>query len=183
MKTFGRILAPFALLLCFAGAVAADARALTSAENAKLAKTVERLHAAMGARDFDTVVRTIPPRVLHYRAVRGEVTDEQAIKAIADAFAKALTPDAFVSFTVNLPEADRKELSNGIPYLLIPTVTVVVVAGDRIAVRAQTLAMMDESEWYLMRTSNIEQVAILIEAYPEYKGVEFPGESTEILKE
>lgn len=184
MKSFGRLLAPGALLLCLAAPIATDARDLTSTENTKLAETVQRFDSAMDSKDFGGLVRTIPPRILKHLAKRGGATDEQINKAIAEALTQAFATVAIQSFAMKLPEADRRELSDGTPYLFIPTETVVSVeGGDKIAVRSQTLAMMDESEWYLLRTSDAEQVAVLIEVYPEYKGIEFPGDSTEILKE
>lgn len=184
MKRLGRFLAMVALLLCFIAPIAAVARDLTNSENAKLAETVQRFDAAMAALDVNALVNTIPPRILKYLAKRGGGTEEQMGKAIADALAEAFKSVTIQSFAMKLPEADRRELSDGTPYLFIPTETVVAVkGGDKIAVHSQTLAIMDASEWYLLRTSDVQQTTVLTEVYPEYKGIEFPGDSTQILKE
>lgn len=183
MKRLGHFCAIIVLLFCFAP-LATAARDLTETESAKLAETVKRFDAAMAATDFGALVKTIPPRILQYLAKKGGGTEEQMSKAIADAMAEAFATVSIASFAMKLPEADHRELSDGTPYLFIPTETVVAVkGGDKILVRSQTLAMMDENEWYLLRTSDAQQTTVLIEVYPEYKGIEFPGDSTEILKE
>ena len=51
------------------------------------------------------------------------------------------------------------------------------------AVRARdTLALIDGSDWYLLRVSDQQQVTILRKVYPSFATVEFPDDSTQTVK-
>ena len=47
-------------------------------------------------------------------------------------------------------------------------------ADRRIRALAQTLALLDESTWYLVSLDDPQQVAIFTAAFPAFKGIEIP---------
>lgn len=164
---------------------AISARDLTSAERAALAQTVERFNGLMNTQDWQAMVETtIPPRIMDHMLARSGATKEQMLKSIAALMAETMAKVTIDSYAMDLAKSAEKELADGTPYVLVPTETVVKVEqGDRIAIRSHTLAMMDTEKWYLLRISDPKQVDMLVQVYPEYKGIEFPGDKTEILKE
>lgn len=181
-RFWGRLLATAVLALCFAGAV--GARDLTEAENTKLSDAVTKFTAAMEGKDVPILVKAIPPGIIRQMAERDGTSEEEINMAMADLIAATLQALPVQSFALRLPEAERKELADGTPYLLIPTDMVMDAGGaDKALMRAPTLALLDGSEWYLIRTNDAQLVSILREAYPDYAGVEFPEATMEPFKE
>lgn len=179
----GRLFATVALLLCFAGA-GAIARDITEAETAKLTDAVTRFDEAIKAKDINVLVKAIPPRILKQMAARDGVSEVEISKAMADLIDQTMQALPVHSFKMKLKEADRGELQDGTPYLLIPTDTVMDAGGaDKVVMRAPTLALLDGNEWYLIKTNDPQLVSVLREAYPDYVGVEFPEAVMEPFKE
>jgi hypothetical protein len=53
----------------------------------------------------------------------------------------------------------------------------------RMKVSSFTLGMLDQGVWYLVRTGDVAMVDILRQVYPQFVGVEFPGQTTTPLEE
>ncbi len=152
----------------------AEGRELTTAERTGLAATLDAFDAAMRGRDFERIIATIPPRVLQALADKSGVPIEQ-LKAVAiEQTKQAMTAATIVSFGMDLPNATFAETTDGTPYALIPTETVMQFAGKKMRAAAQTLALLDGGEWYLLRVSDDAQVEILKQVYPAFAGVELP---------
>lgn len=172
------------LLLVLAPIQSLWARELTTAEQTALAEAVERFNGYMTTQDWQGMLAaSLPPRVMDDLLKSGG-TKEQLIKATVDAIEAAMAKAQIQEFAMDLTKAEKREHADGTPYLLIPTDTVILVeGGDKIAVRAHTLGMMDAGQWYLVRVSDPQQKQMLARTYPEYATVEFPASTTQILKE
>ncbi|MGE0237930.1 MAG: hypothetical protein AB7F09_02655 [Parvibaculaceae bacterium] len=180
----GRLLAAGVALLSLAGAGSAPARDLTDAETAGLAEAVAGFDAAMEGKDIPTLVKAIPPRVIKAMAEHDGVSEDEIRKALGDLIGQTLVALPVHSFTVKMSEAERGELKDGTPYLLIPTDTIMTTGGEgKTLMRAQTLALLDGDAWYLVRSSDTQQVSALREAYPEYEAVAFQEATMELVKE
>jgi hypothetical protein len=174
------LVAVFALLLA---AGAAFARPLTEAENRSLAATIEAFDAAMRASDYETVVKTIPPRIMEHIATQTGMEVDALRKTIIDQMKAALAEVKLLSFGMDLQNAKHRQLANGEPYVLIPTETVMDAgAAGKFKAKSDTLALLDGGTWYLLRVNEAQQVAIMRQVYPEFAGVEFSAGSMEALE-
>jgi len=162
-----------------------SARDLTSAEQVALAEAVDHYGVFMKTQDWGAMLEaSIPPRMLDEMVKGSGQTKEQMFKAIAELMAETMAKLTVQSYSMDLAKAETKEHADGTPFLFIPTeLTLTVKSGDRVAVHSHTLGMMDAEKWYLVRVTDPKQQQWLMRTYPEYEGVEFPGEKTEILKE
>lgn len=185
-----RILSRFlpVLALCLACVLAAAApavaRSLDDKEKAALSATVTEFDAAMRKNDFSRIVDTVPPKVLNTIAAKASLDPAKLRTTMIDMM-KSLTDQVKIeSFGMDIAKAEYKELKSGAPYALIPTETV-IAAGDkgRIQQKSHTLALLDDGKWYLVRVSDLQQLMMVREVYPEFTGVEFPQGSMEVLKQ
>lgn len=178
-----RVLAAI-FLACLMAAANAFARDLTGEEDAKLAQATQSFGDAIAASDYDALVKAIPPRIVKQMAKHDGVSEDEISKALAELVGASMAAMPVKSFALKLPDAEHKELADGTPYLLIPTDTVMDAGGaDKVLMRAPTLALIDGSEWYLLRTTDAQLVSALREAYPDYAGVDFPQATIEPVKE
>ncbi|MBA1139991.1 hypothetical protein [Mesorhizobium neociceri] len=171
-----------ALALAFASGIVA-ARPLTDSERSGLADTVATFDAAMRGADYAAVSKTIPPKVLGFIANKGGMDVEKLREVVIEQMTKALAEVKIEAFSMDLANAEYRELQTGEPYVLIPTETI-INAGDkgRFKAKAQTLALIDEGKWYLLRVNEDKQVTIMRQVYPQFVGVEFDSGSVEALK-
>ena len=86
------------------------------------------------------------------------------MSALMDESLKTVT---IVSFGMDLEQATYAETADGTPYVLIPTETVIDL-GEQGKIRAssQTLGLLDEGEWYLVRIEDAATMAALKAIYP-----------------
>jgi hypothetical protein len=174
-----------ALGLAFAAGMAADAmaRGLEPGEKSSLAAAVAEFNSAMSARNFEGIANAVPPRLLKSIADTAQVPPDDVRKSMIDAMKMTFATVILDSFSIDLAAAEYKELSDGRPYVLIPTQTVVVVPEQgKVSQKTRSLAIIDDGKWYLLRIDEPQQLFILRKAYPEFAGVEFPQGSMEILK-
>jgi hypothetical protein len=173
------------LVMAFIPAHSLAARNLTTAEQAALIEAVDHYSTIMKTQDWRAMLEaSIPPRMLDEMLKGSGQTKEQLLKAIAELMAETMAKLVVQSYSMDLAKAETREHADGTPFLFIPTeLTLTVKSGDRVAVHSNTLGMMDAEKWYLVRVTDPKQQRLLMRTYPEYQGVEFPGEKTEILKE
>jgi hypothetical protein len=170
-----------ALLLACCAAVG-QARPLTDAEKQGLADTVKAFDAAMRGQALETVAKTIPPRVKEALAKRANITVDQLNASVVAQMKATLAKVKIESFGMDLAKAQYRELSNGEPYALIPTETLMDTGSGKIMARSDTLALLDSGVWYLLRVNEPRQLAILREVYPEFTAVQFSGGTMEAVK-
>ena len=177
-----RLLAPAVALLCLSGVAAA--RDITDAESVMLTAAVETFDKAMESKDVPILVSAIPPRLIKQMAEHDKASEDDIRKAMGDLIGQTLEALPVHSFTMNMAKAERGALTDGTPYLLIPTETLMSTGGEgKTLMRTATLALLDAGVWYLVRGSDAQQVTALREAYPEYEAVVFPDATMELVKE
>lgn len=162
-----------AILACSSPATARD---LTEAESALLAQRVESFNAAMLASDMEAVIGVVPPKVFAAIAEKGGVELEKLREIVIEQSRQAMAAVTVISFGMDVDAAEYKELADGTPYVLIPTETVMDAGSGKIRSKTTTLALLDDSTWYLVRIDDAQQVQILQQVYPQFVGVAFePG--------
>jgi hypothetical protein len=159
----------------------AAARDVTDAERTALTDTVASFDTAMRTNDMERVIGTIPPKVLQTIADTAGVSIDDLKAAVAAQSAEAMQSVTLDSFSMDMEKAEYKELPDGSPYALIPTETVMSVGDNKMKATSETLAILDEGTWYLLRVDDQQQVSILKQVYPGFADVEFtPGTMTAV---
>lgn len=169
-------------VLLAAASGATKARELTPQEATGLAAEVEDFGSAMESGDLETVSATIPPRVLDHIARSAGVDTDILRSIIIEQMEDVFAENPLEGFAMDAGNAIHRELADGAPYALVPTETDVEVDGRTMRMRSHTLALMDQGEWYLLRVSEAQQIAILRQVYPEFAEVEFPESTVEVLE-
>jgi len=159
-----------------------SARDLSPAEQERLRAQIERFRTALNAQDFETVGKTVPPKIFEFIASDAGVTVEQLRSALTAQMQMALAAVKITEFTMDAQAISLTETPDGTPYALIPTKTVMETGGQTIEAKSHTLALIDGSDWYLLRVSDQQQVTILRKVYPSFATVEFPDDSTQTVK-
>ncbi|MBN9363458.1 MULTISPECIES: hypothetical protein [unclassified Devosia] len=180
---FKRFIAAAALVAALA--VPVLAAEFTDEQLEGLAARIESFDAAMKASDMSQVMDVVPPKVLDKIAANFNVTTEQLIEATQQQMDQVLKDVNIVSFGMDLEAAEFLETADGTPYALIPTETVMDMgaAGGKLKASSSTLGLLDGETWYLVRTEDAQQAALLKEVYPAFADVEFPAGSMEPVTE
>jgi hypothetical protein len=137
----------------------------------------------MRGSDYGVVVDTIPPRVLSHIAEQAGLERDKLRTLVIGMTRQALDTVKLVSFGMDTSKLEEKQLADGTPFALIPTITVMDAGNGNISVNSHTLALMDGGAWYLLRVSEVQQIEILRKVYPEFAGVVFPTGSVEAMKD
>jgi hypothetical protein len=179
-KALLAIAATLALVLV---AGAGWARPLNDQETASLAATVEGFGAAVREGNDARIVQIAPPKYIGALARRTGATPDEVVAMIIKAQQQMFQEGGIKieSFRMELAGAGHKELASGTPYLLIPTQTIVSVAAQSFRQRSHTLALLEDGKWFLLQIADAPQLEFLLDAYPEFAGVEFPTGSVEAL--
>ncbi len=170
------------LFLLIAVACPVSARDISPAEQERLRAQIERFSIALNAQDFETVGKTVPPKIFEFIASDAGVTVEQLRSALTAQMQMALAAVKITEFTMDARAISLAETPDGTPYALIPTKTVMETGGQTIEAKSHTLVLIDGSDWYLLRVSDQQQVTILRKVYPSFATVEFPNDSTQTVK-
>jgi hypothetical protein len=172
-----------AVPLLLASIAVADARPLNADEKQKLEQAVQSFDTAMRARDYEVVANTIPPRILDFVAKQANIEVDALRTIVVQQMKAALATVKLEGFSMDLADLTEKELANGEPYVLIPTETVMdSEATGKMVAKSDTLALLDQGTWYLLRVNDLQQVAILRQVYPEFASVEFSGGTMEAVE-
>jgi len=177
---FGRRVAPVcaAVLVLAAMSGTAQSRSLNTVEKAALSTAVAALNTAMQNGNFDYVVGNMPPKMVHFFAANSNVPIDEFRQNVIRKFAEMKSSGVLESYVLDLSTAQTKELPNGMPYVLLPTTTIMQHEGKHYKSSYYTIALLDGGKWY---TDRIGKEMALLQAYPEFAGVEFPQGTTEIV--
>ncbi len=160
------------------------ARPATEVEKAALGARIVEFNDAMRSASYGKVVAIgLAPRLLIMLAEKAGEKPDVFLDKMAAFTAQVMGTVQIESYMMDFAAAEYKELANGSPYGLIPTVTTVVASGlGKVTSTEDTLALMDGDKWFLVRVSEPAQVALLRMAYPEFADVTFRDASMEIEK-
>lgn len=155
-------------------------RDISPSEQDSLRQQIERFNSALNGQDFETVGKTVPPKIFESIARDAGVTVEQLRSALTTQMQMALAAVKITEFTMDKQAIRLEQTPDGTPYALIPTKTVMETNGQTIEANSHTLALMDGTDWYLLRVSDQQQVTILRKVYPSFATVEFPDDSMQV---
>ena len=159
---------------------AALARSLSKAEQSSLNEARDNFMAALEGDDFGYFFEAMPPKVAVYIATSAGMTPDELNEQMIAALEQTMAGTNITDATMKTEKIEVEEACDAddacVVYGFAPTSMAISVDGaDPTTMEAQTLAMHDGERWYLVRTNDPRQVAILKETYPMFKGVTFPG--------
>jgi hypothetical protein len=166
-----------ALELLLASASSPSARSLTDAERQALGAQVATFEKAFSANDSDTVIATIPPKLMAAIAAKAGVTVEQLKQAMSAQMKEGLAKVKLLNFRLDFAGASFRETADGTPYAVVPTFMLADIDNHRVEIKSPTLGFMDEGKWYLLRLENPGMTAIMQQVYPFLEKVELPRET------
>jgi hypothetical protein len=156
-----------ALTLLVAPSIAREA---TDAEKTALTDTVGSFDTAMKANDIDFLINALPPKMLAEMAAQFGITVDELKTAAIEQSKLAMESVTIITFSMDVANAKYAALADGMPYALIPTETVMDAGTGKIKAVSETLAVLDEGTWYLLRI-DAGQLPILHKAYPGFADV------------
>jgi hypothetical protein len=171
-----------ALLLAALGTGPSPARDVTDDERAALEETIADFGTATRALDMETVLGYLPPTMLSVMAAEFGLEVDALTAAMIEQSAEAMAAVTLVDFGMDMETARFAEDAAGEPYALIPTTTVVDAGSGKFRAVSDTLALLEEGEWYLLRVDPA-QVELLKKAYPNLAGVTFDPGTMEAVTE
>jgi len=128
------------------------------------------------------VVDVVPPKVTAGLARRAGIPVAQLRKGVIEQTKAATKLVKIVSFGMATDQAVFQQTASGRAYALIPTQTVVRAPDGRtVQSNNTTLAFSDEGTWYLVRIDEATQRELLIEAYPDFKGLDVADGVTKVI--
>jgi hypothetical protein len=159
----------------------AQARDLTADERTQLTKALETFKSAMREKRFEQVLDMLPPRI--YAQIGKQTGTDPAMmrKTVAQQMTKSLKDVSVRSFSADLAKAEYRQLANGTPYALIPADMVMEAASKPREAKSTILAMIEGGTWHLLDSSNVQQVSIFSQVYPEFAGVQLGNKTTKAV--
>jgi hypothetical protein len=134
----------------------------------------------MKASDFNTIVdASISPALLDAMAKTYNVPSDQLKPAIIQQMQQAMQTVKVDSYSMDVDSADYEETADGTPYALLPSEVVMEIGGNKTKSTADTLALLDGGNWYLVNVGQKQQADILKSVYPSFADVTFPEAKNE----
>jgi hypothetical protein len=171
-----------ALGLLLASVSSPIARDLSAAERQALNEQILTFEKALRENDYDTVVGTIPPKLMAAIAAKAGIPADQLKRTMIAQMKQVLVSAKFLTFRLDSAGAIIRQAADGTPYVIVPTSVLMEIDDRRLEVTSSTLGFMDEGRWYLLRLENPGMMAILQQAYPFLTNVEIPHESRRTVK-
>lgn len=167
-------LAGLLLLALAAAGPAAEARSMTPEERTALGTTVTDFNAAIAKLEYKTIVEVLPSCLIDMMVAQSGASADDMRKMLIEVMQQAMSSAKIEVFTLDLAKAEERALPSGDPYVLIPTLTVVVLGEKRVEERSQTLGMLNNGKWSLARLNDAQQMTVVKTACPAFAGETFP---------
>jgi hypothetical protein len=173
-----------AFFIAFISVLHADANEFSTQELSALTQRVSEFEKGFSTLDVGVMVSVIPPKIWAFMLDKGNATDAQMKEGMQNVLNETMSQVAIENFNMESEKVSSHMLPDGTRYLLVPTETIVSIPDNgKTALRSQTLALLEDGKWYLIRISDQQQRMILGEVYPQFKSVEFPDSQWEKLKD
>ncbi|WP_299024732.1 hypothetical protein [uncultured Sulfitobacter sp.] len=155
---------------------------LPSQDRADIAQRIASFERAFVRGNTTEIINVVPPRMITAIAARGGVSERVLRREMAKLTREATAKIKVVSFGMALDQAKFLTTPSGRPYGLIPTQTVVQTPnGTKLQSNNSTLTLEDGGKWYLIRIDDAQQIDLMREVYPDFKGVSFSKGTTKVI--
>ncbi len=171
-----------ALSLTFAAAAPVAAQDVSPQDRATVAARFETQKDKVVAGDMSAAMDMLPPGVIEALAARYGVTPQQARDSARQMAAEVMRDVEVVEYRVDIDGADVRRTPDGTrTYLIVPLYMTLRLPGMTAKATSPALAFEVDGQWYLITVDQPEQADVLAEVYPEFRGVEFPKGTMEVV--
>jgi hypothetical protein len=156
------------------------ARDFTDDEKNGLSDAIEKFDAAMKSADYGTVVdSSISPKLMEAMGKTYNVPADQLKTLVIQQMQQAMQTVKIDSYRMDLDNADYEETTDGTPYALVPSETVIEIGTAKTKSSAPTFAIIDDGKWYLLNVGQKQQADMVKSVDPSFADVTFPEAKTE----
>ena len=171
-----------AALFGLLGLHCAIARDVTDAEKAALADRVAEYQQAFIDKDYNAILDGSSPRFYEHVAAQAGATVPELREFLIEQSKRVMAAAAIEAHELDLDAAQYLKTKYDTPYVLIPTRVVLNMPGrGRFEIIRETLAIIDDDKWWLMRITDTEQASVLQQVYPSLTNITFkPSKTTKL---
>jgi len=175
------------IVSCLSTGVAASQEAnppVFQSEAPGLPTDVANLEASLSGRliDFEAIFNSgkisklmdfTPPKVLNGLLSSANVSRAQLDVQVDQIWEMTLQFVEIKGFEIDNDSTDVKFLDNGRPYKILPTSTSMKIKakGSEVLAKSETLALIENGVWYIVRLDEPAQVKMFRDAYPDFDSV------------
>ena len=171
-----------AILFLLPGIQFASARDVTDAEKAALAERVAAYQQAFIDKDYEAILDGSSPRFYEHVATQAGATVPELRAFLVEQTRKVMASATIETHEMDLANVEYRQTKYDTPYALIPTRVVLDVPDKgRFEITRETLAIIDNGKWWLMRITNTGQVSTLQKVYPSLSNITFKPSETRRL--
>ena len=155
---------------------------LPAGDHTAIAARISTFERAFSKGDAAEVIRVVPPRMMSTIAAKRGIPVQDLRRGMIRLTKQATAKVKVVSFGMALDQAKFLTTPSGRPYGLIPTQTVIQTPrGITLQSNTNTLTMEEGGKWYLLRIDDENQIDLMREVYPDFKGVSFPKGTSKVI--
>ena len=147
-----------------------DVTALESSLSSRLGEFEDTFNSGQISRLLDFT----PPKILTKILIDTNVTRVELNAQIDMVWEQTLQVVGIGAFDLDKTIHPVKFLADGRPYKILPTSTVMTVKANdsEVISKSETLALIENGEWYILRLDDPSQIKIFREAYPGFDDVD-----------
>jgi hypothetical protein len=162
------------LLISAGGMFRAEAKEIPDKQKKALKIAIFNFNKAVLSEDYPVVVESsMTPLLLEHYSRKLEVDIKQIKAVIAKKMAMGMRGVKIRSFSMDQTSINFGELADGTPYALIPTKMLLEIDSQKVLSISETLGLIDDGKWYLVRIDNLNQVSLIRTLYPLFRIVKF----------
>lgn len=171
-----------ALMTCLLSITSVQARDVTEAEKAALVERAVNYQQAFIDKDYEAILDGSSPRFYAHIAEQAGVTVPELRAFLIQQSKTVMATATIEAHELDLENTQYLQTKSGAPYALIPTRVVLnIPEKGRLEITRETLALLDEDKWWLMRINDASQVSILQQVYPSFENITFKRSETRSL--
>lgn len=172
-----------AALIGLFGLQTATARDVTTAEKTALAERVATYQQAFIDKDYEAILDGSSPRFYEHVAKQAGASVPELRAFLIDQSKAVMASATIEAHELDLGAAQYLKTKYDTPYVLIPTRVVLNIPDKgRFEIKRETLAIIDDDKWWLMRITNAGQVSTLQQVYPSLSNITFKDSVTTKLE-
>lgn len=124
--------------------------------------------------ELSKVLDFTPPKVLNKILSGANVTRAELDRQMDQMWKQVLVTVEINGFDLDRNSKDIMFLDNGRPYKTLPTSSTMTIKANRseVVTRSETLAFIENDEWYIVRLDDPAQVKIFRDAYPDFDDIQ-----------
>ena len=171
-----------AVLFGLLGIQFANARDITKAEKAALAERVAGYQQAFIEKDYEAILDGSSPRFYEHVALLAGATVPELRAFLIEQSKRVMASATIEAHDLDLEAAQYLKTKYDTPYVLIPTRVVLNIPDrGRFEITRETVAIIDDDKWWLMRITDTDQVSMLQQVYPSLANITFsPSKTTKL---